>query len=119
VGDLIKLKFGKQDTVADFGKWVEGESAKDYVKPFLGSAVAPTTESTTENTTTTDPANGDNGAGVERQITTTTDPANKGNPSTPAPGNEFDPMYVRNMSTDEFKANADNIVKSLWPGASQ
>ena len=103
VGDLIKLKFGKQDTETDFGKWVEGESAKEYVKPFLSAAVAPTT---TETPTT-----------VETTKTLETDPANKGNPVTPSPGNEYDPISIRNMDPKDFAENADSIIQAMWPKA--
>jgi len=114
VADLVKLKYGKQDE-QDFSKFFESQRDKEYLKPFLGAGnnVSQTPPDGTET-----PDAGNSGADVTPDVAGASrgDPANAGNPMTPGAGSELDPMTVRNMNPDEFAANAQDIVKNLWPG---
>lgn len=115
--DLIKLKFEKQmeSGEKDFDKWFGTEKDKDYVKPFLTQAGKKTDNGAGAETSNTDPEQAATQQTQTNPRMGNGDPANTGNPRTPSPGSEFDPVAIRNMTPEEFASQATDIIKNMWP----
>ena len=101
---LVRMKHGKAGEGTDFAAFLEAEKSKPYLSPFLGRLNAEPPPGQPAAPPTTAPP-----AAPPRQG----DPSLKGNPTTPSPASEYDPIAIASMSLADYRNSRDAILTSV------